>query len=334
MRCVATIGIFDGVHIGHQEIIKAVVRRAKKLSLKSVAITFDPHPLKVLEPKNAPPLLISLKHRLRLIKELGIDSCVVINFTKSFSLLDPETFVKNVLLDKLRVKELYVGENFCLGKARSGDVSFLKEMGKKYGFAVHSVSFIKKNGIIVSSTQIRNLIIKGGLDTASRLLKRSVSVLGTVVKGAALGRELGYPTANINPHHEAIPPAGVYVIKIKLLNKQYSGILNIGKRPTFTTRNAQESEPTIEAHIFDFKGRIYGKDIEVYFVKKIRDESRFSSKEKLISQIRRDEIKARKILGGHMKPKLTEREVPARGGSAYGGNVSLQAEYDPTPRTL
>jgi len=317
MRCVATIGIFDGVHIGHQEIIKAVVRRAKKLSLKSVAITFDPHPLKVLEPKNAPPLLISLKHRLRLIKELGIDSCLVINFTKSFSLLDPETFVKNVLLDKLRVKELYVGENFCLGKARSGDASFLKEMGKKHGFAVHSVSFIKKNRVVVSSTQIRNLIIKGDLDTASRLLKRPVSVLGTVVKGAALGRELGYPTANINPHHEAIPPAGVYVIKIKLLNKQYGGILNIGRRPTLTQllsaragltgRKAQEAEPTIEAHIFDFKGRIYGKDIEVYFVKKIRDESKFSSKEKLISQIRRDEIKARKILGSQMKPKLTER---------------------------
>jgi len=311
MGTVATIGIFDGVHIGHQKIINAVVRRAKKLSLKSVVVTFDPHPMKVLEPKNAPPLLISLKHRLRLLKQMGADKCAVIRFTRRFSLTSPEVFVKKVLVDRLGVKELYIGRNFCLGKGKTGDASFLRQMGQKYGFSVHLVDFVKKDGVIVSSTHIRQLLTEAKLDLAKRLLKRPVSVLGTVVKGAALATELGYPTANIDPHHEAIPPSGVYAVKVVLGEKEYDGVLNIGRRPTFAGAKALQAEPTIEAHIFDFKGDIYGKDLEVYFVKKLRDEKKFPSKEKLVEQIMRDEKKARAILGGHMKPKLTE---PPRSG--------------------
>ena len=291
---VVTIGVFDGLHIGHRTIIKKVVAEAKKSGLSSVLITFDPHPAKVLRPRHDTPSLISLKHRIRLIEELGIDSLLVIKFTGSFSRMSPEKFVKNVLVNRLRVKQLFVGENFYFGAKAGTGVAYLKDIAKRHDFDVTAISAVKADGHIVSSSLIRKFIREGRLRQAERLLGRPVSVLGTIVKGSGIARGLGCPTANINPHHEAIPPRGVYAVRTRFGNKNLRGILNIGFRPTFYA--SRDEEPTIEVHLFSFKGNIYSRDIEVRFVRKIRDERKFASRAKLIKQIERDMESAKSIL--------------------------------------
>ena len=291
---VVTIGVFDGLHIGHRTIIKKVVAEAKKSGLSSVLITFDPHPAKVLRPHHNTPSLISLKHRIRLIEELGIDTLIVIKFTGSFSSMSPEKFVKNVLVGKLMVKRLLVGENFYFGAKADTGVANLRNIAKRHGFEVTVADVIKADGHIVSSSLIRKFIREGRLRQAERLLGRPVSVLGTVVKGSGIAKGLGCPTANINPHHEAIPPRGVYAVRARFGNKNLRGILNIGFRPTFYA--SRDEEPTIEVHLFGFRGNLYNKDIEVYFVRKMRDERKFTSMAKLIKQIERDMARAKSIL--------------------------------------
>ena len=273
---VVTIGIFDGVHKGHQVILRKVVEEAKKLRLKSVAVTFDPHPVKVLSPGAKIPFLISLEHRIKLIKSLGIDNCVVIKFTKKFAKLIPEEFIKYILADKLNIKALVTGENFLFGFREKGDAKLLKRLSKIYNFKFYSVSPLKIEGDYVSSTRIRKAIEKGNLKLASKLLGRPVTILGTVVKGKALGRKIGFPTANIDPHHESIPPSGVYSVDVALEGKLYRGILNIS------------NHNIIEVHIFNFNKNIYGKDIEVIFKQKIRDEKKFNTLQALKRQIQLD----------------------------------------------
>ena len=291
---IVTIGVFDGVHIGHKKIITDVVRRAHAMKLKSVAVTFDPHPFKVLNPRYKIPSLVSLKHRLRLIKELGIDTVAVLNFTKFVARLAPECFVKNILINKLGAKEIIVGENFYFGKGARSGAGALKRIGEDLGLKVRIVKSVKKDGKVVSSSAIRRLITGGKLSAASELLGRSVSVLGTVVGGSRFARVLGYPTANINPHHEVIPPFGVYAVKVRFSNRLYRGMLNIGTQPTFFS--SRDKEPKIEAHIFGFNKRIYGRDIEVLFVKKLRNEKKFTGETGLIRQIRKDEKAAKQIV--------------------------------------
>jgi len=288
----ATIGIFDGVHIGHKKVISWVVKKAKRSNKTSLVITFDPHPDKVINPKQATPLLISLEHRLRLIEELGIDEVLLLKFDNNFSKLSPQDFVKSILVKKIGIKEIVVGEDFAFGKNKAGSISILKRLGRLQGFKVTKISIAKKNRKSVSSTRIRQLILKGKLKKASTLLGRPVSVLGTVKHGTKRGRLLGFPTANIDPHHEAIPPSGVYAVRIKFENRIYNGVLNIGRRPTFY----KDSDPIIEVHIFNFSSSIYNEELEIEFVKKIRKEKRFPNKEALINQIRLDESKAKRIL--------------------------------------
>jgi len=273
---VVTIGIFDGVHKGHQMILRKVMKEARKLRLKSVAVTFDPHPVKVLYPGAKIPFLISLEHRIKLIKSLGIDNCVVIKFTKEFAKLSPEEFIKYILADKLNIKALVTGEDFLFGFKEKGDARLLKRLSKVYNFKFYSVSPLKIEGERVSSTRIRKAIEKGDLKLASKLLGRPVTVLGTVVKGKAFGRKIGFPTANINPRHESIPPSGVYSVDVALEGKLYRGILNI------STHNI------VEVHIFNFNKNIYGKDIEVIFKQKIRNEKKFNSLQALKRQIQLD----------------------------------------------
>ncbi|MFH0771013.1 MAG: bifunctional riboflavin kinase/FAD synthetase [Candidatus Omnitrophota bacterium] len=292
MRTVAAIGIFDGVHIGHKKIIKTIVRLARKSGSRSVVITFDPHPLKVLNPRKPVPLIMSTSHRVRLIRDLGVDDCYVIRFNKKFSFLDPEAFVKKTLMGKFNVSDVCVGDNFVFGKGNAGNVVLLRRLGEAYGFKVKAVSLAKVSGKTVSSTLVRNLIINGKLKEASRLLGRPIAIFGTVIGGLERGRSLGYPTANINPHHEAIPPSGIYAVWINLRGRKYGGALFIGHRPTFG-----EKEPVVEVHIFNFNAQIYGEDIEVTFVKRLRGVRKFSDKQKLIKQIGNDDIMARKILG-------------------------------------
>ncbi len=290
-KTIAAIGIFDGVHLGHRAIIKSAVRRARTIKGKSVVITFHPHPLKVLQPDRPIPLLMSTAHRLRLIGELGVDSCLLLKFNKRFSNFQPRDFVKKILVEELKVSEVYIGSDFIFGKNGVGNAILLKKFGRCYGFQVKIMPMIKIKGRVVSSTAIRNLIMKGKLNEALELLGRPVTVFGTVVKGARRGKLLGYPTANINPHHEAIPPSGVYAVWVRLKNRRYGGALYIGTRPTF-----EETEPVIEVYIFNFRKLIYGEDVEIIFVKKTRGDRKFRTQQKLVEQIKKDGLNVRRIL--------------------------------------
>lgn len=292
---VVTIGVFDGVHIGHRAVIKKVVQRAQAIGEIGVAVTFDPHPMTILSTGHFVPSLISLKHRIRLIKDLGIDKVQVINFDKRIAKMLPEKFVKDIVIKKLNAKEIFVGEDFCFGAGAQADAKALKEIGRAYGLKVSIVKHVKKDGAIVSSSIIRKFVIKGEIDMASRLLGRPYSILGTVVGGAKLARILGYPTANLNPHHEAVPPNGVYAVKVKFNGKFFKGVMNIGVRPTFYD-HGHDKEPSIEVHIFGFHGSIYGKDLEILFVKRIRAEKKFNTIDSLIEQVRKDEKAAKGLL--------------------------------------
>jgi len=290
-KTVIAIGVFDGVHRGHRVIIKRAVSLAHRAGLKALILTFDPHPYHALHPHLRPPRIMSLDHRLKFFKELGVDICVVIRFDRRFSRLTAEGFAKYVLSEKLNAKKVIVGENFAFGSGKKGTKMALKKYGKRYNFSVECIKPVKARKRIISSSYIRRLITEGKLKNAARLLGRPVSVLGTVTRGDSRGRIIGFPTANINPHHEVIPPSGVYSVNIRLQYKAFNGILNIGKCPTF--KSNIDTEPTIEVHIFDFERDIYGCDLEILFVKKIRDEKCFSTREALVGQIRKDERRVR-----------------------------------------
>lgn len=292
---IVTVGVFDGVHVGHAHLLKNMVRRAKALGAKSVVLTFDPHPLKVLNKSSEAPSLISLKHRVRLIEREGVDYLVMLRFTRSASRIPPEEFIKKILVDGLSLKEIYVGENFYFGKGAKAGVDTLRNFGMIFDFKVRVIKPVKVDRKVVSSSSIRSLILKGKIGKARKFLGRPVTILGTVVSGFSRGRELGFPTANVNPHHEVIPPAGVYAVKVNYRGRLLNGVLNIGVRPTFF-RGGKDIEPTTEVHIFDFDKKIYGEDIELVFVKKIRDEMKFKTKDDLASEIRRDVSAARAIL--------------------------------------
>ena len=284
---VVTIGIFDGIHRGHRKVLKQLKKRAGDLKVKSCVLTFDPHPARILHPHKTPPMLISTKHKLNLLATEGVDITILVNFTKEFANRKPASFVKEILVKKLDVKELLVGDKFSFGKKRTGNIRKLKKLGRNLGFKVRTISPLKVQGKVISSTLIRKLIMKGSLNRAKTLLGRGVAILGTVTRGSRRGRILGFPTANLDLHHEAIPPSGVYIVKVKLGDRKYRGILNIGFRPTFVTKG-WEKEPTAEVHIFGFHKSIYGKDVEVIFLKRVRRERKFKNKEHLRLRIEKD----------------------------------------------
>ena len=291
-RFVITIGVFDGVHRAHQRIIKKLVKKAKARRLSSALITFNPHPANALSSSKKVPQLTSLEHRLRLLEGMGVDYVIVLRFSEEFARMSAADFIQKII-GKIPAHEVIVGSNFFFGRKKRGSLKDLKRFSAIYGYKVDSVRTLKSSGRAISSTWIRGLILEGRLKRASKLLSRPVAVLGTVIKGSKRGRILGYRTANIDPHHEAIPPSGVYAVKIRLGNRVYNGILNIGIRPTF---GSPDTEPTIEAHIFGFNKRIYGRDLEIAFVRKIREEKRFENMERLRRAIERDEERALRIL--------------------------------------
>lgn len=294
-RSVVTIGVFDGVHMGHQAVIKKIVDRAKAIGAMSIAVTFDPHPLKVLGAGRLVPSLMSLKHRVNLIKGLGVDKVVVIKFDKRLSGMEPGVFIKNIIQKELNAAELFVGEDFCFGKGAGADMKALKRIGETSGLKARSVKAVRRNGRTISSSEIRRLVVAGKIKEASGLLGRPFSILGTVVSGAKLARVLGYPTANINPHHEAMPPSGVYAVRVKFKGRFFNGVMNIGVRPTFYNHGRDE-EPSIEVHIFGFHGRIYGRDLEIIFDAKLRNEIRFKTIDSLVAQIKDDALRAQLLL--------------------------------------
>lgn len=290
-----TIGVFDGVHRAHQKIAKALLKKARKRHLSTLFVTFNPHPANVLMPSKKVPLLISLEHRLRLLDEIGFDYAILLRFDKKFSRMSAADFVTKIL-GRIHINEIFIGSNFFFGKNKKDSLKSLKRFSRIYKYRINVIPALKSSGKIISSTRIRSLILKGNLKKASKLLSRPVTVLGTVIKGHKRGRIIGFPTANIDPHHEAIPPSGVYAVRIKFGNKSYKGILNIGVRPTFRKGISGEREPTIEVHIFDFNKFIYGKELAIIFAAKIREERKFKDSRRLREQIERDEIRAKRIL--------------------------------------
>ncbi|MBN1870724.1 MAG: bifunctional riboflavin kinase/FAD synthetase [Candidatus Omnitrophica bacterium] len=292
-NAVLAIGVFDGLHLGHQKLIKAAVKKAKKMRVPAVVMTFFPHPVQVLHPNCYLPFIVSLSHRLRLIKQLGVKACLVIPFTKKISQLTAGQFVKKYLIRLFCPQEVYVGADFCFGKNRQGTVSYLMNAGQKYGFKVNAVAPVKAGNRKIGSSSIRHLIMRGRLNEASRLLGRNVSLMGKVVKGEGRGKSLGFPTANIFPENEMILPVGVYAVRVKTGHRMYKGMANVGRRPSF---KKNKNHINIEIHIFEFKKSLYGKEISVEFIKKIRNEKFFKSPQELTDQLARDTVTCKTIL--------------------------------------
>lgn len=286
-----TIGNFDGVHRGHQALFQRVKYWAKELNGQSVVITFSPHPIEVLFPAKALSFITSHEQKLELIASCGIDATIVVPFSREFSHISAREFVEDILVDKLGIKAIVVGYDYRFGHSREGDIDFLRQMGAEHGFSVDTVSGVRMNDTVVSSTVIRQRIIQGNIREANEFLGRPFEVSGTVITGKKRGAGLGFPTANIWMPRQASPRTGVYVVEAVIEGKTYGGAANLGYNPTFG-----DSDFCLEVHIFDFNRNIYGKPITVRFLDRLRDEKRFSGPDELIEQIRKDVLEARKTL--------------------------------------
>ncbi|MBN1918534.1 MAG: bifunctional riboflavin kinase/FAD synthetase [Verrucomicrobia bacterium] len=298
---VVTIGTFDGVHVGHQAILQRVVETARARDAASVVITFEPHPRVVLGRPEEGLLLTSAAHKLQLIAAQGVDLCVVVRFDRTLADIDAEAFVRDLLAGRFRLQAVVIGATSRFGKNASGDARFLQQCGVGMGFDVEVVEPVRVDDMIVNSTVIRTLVQGGELDQAAAFLGRPFSLLGTVVQGATRGRRIGYPTANLDPTNEVVPPCGVYVVRVRLggrdrlAGRELGGVLNVGLRPTF--EDPDQVSRAIEVHILDFDELIYGRELEVIFCRKLREERRFESVELLREQIRRDVLDTREVLG-------------------------------------
>jgi riboflavin kinase / FMN adenylyltransferase len=290
-KSVVTLGNFDGLHLGHQELIGKVIARAREIGAASVVVTFRPHPLKILAPEKCPPLISIYEEKIRLFEKLGIDVLVKIPFTRDFAKMSPEDFVKNILCDALGAKEIFVGYNYRFGRGREGTIATLKTLGEKFDFSVREVEQVSLKGEVISSTKIRHLLSDGEVEHAARLLGRTYAITGIVVRGDGRGKGLGFPTANIAPKHSIVPADGVYAVRLFVRDKFYDGIANIGLRPTFG-----KNVLAIEVHIFEFNEDIYGEEISLYFVGRIRKERKFAAAADLIKQIHADIETARQML--------------------------------------
>ncbi len=285
------IGVFDGVHRGHQKILRSTVRWARRRRLEAVCLTFEPHPVRVLSPRTAPRSLQALNQRVWHIRRFGPDRCLVIRFTRSLSRLSPESFVQNFLVGFLGAKVLCVGPDFRFGKGGAGNVRNLRAWAGRYGYRLVVVLPVRAGGEIVSSTRLRHFIITGDLGRAARFLGRPVSLYGKVVKGKGRGRKMGFPTVNLALGHETLPPSGVYAARARSGERIYPAVLHIGPRPTFG-----ESKIHVEAHLLNIRNSFYGKELEIFIHSKIRPVKSFSSAEGLKARIRRDIARTRSIL--------------------------------------
>ncbi|MBA4388026.1 MAG: hypothetical protein C0404_08600 [Verrucomicrobia bacterium] len=286
-------GFFDGLHRGHLQVVRTAVAQAGRAGGSAWVLTFDPHPMKVLHPEIAPPLLTSHRHKLLLLEGTGIHGCLVMQFTHRLAQLAPTEFASQLALVIPPVKGIVVGENWRFGRKGKGDPALLSKLCRGMGLSVRVVKPVLLDGAVISSTRIREAIIRGELAAAAKMLGRPFSLLGTVVRGLGIGTGLGFPTANLDPHNEVLPPMGVYAVEAMLGRRRYRGVVSIGLRPT-VVRSA--TKPVVELHIFDFHEQLYGKDIEVSFVKYLRPEKKFDSEEELKQQIAADVAAARGLL--------------------------------------
>ncbi len=292
-NAVVTIGNFDGVHLGHQALFHEVIEKADAIGGTSVAITFEPHPIRVLKGNGDPPLLTRFEQKVELIARSGIAELVCIPFTNEFASLPPEAFVRDILLRIIGMKAIVTGKDYTFGKNRSGNIELLQSLAAQYGFEVIVSDWILHSGEErISSTKIREYILAGDMGAARKMLGRHYQISGTVITGRNRGaRLLGFPTANIALHDEVCPKTGVYAVTVECLDKVFWGVANIGYSPTF-----DDNVFTIEIHILDFHNDIYGKNIRVNVVERIRDEQKFASLNELTDQIRKDIQVARNIL--------------------------------------
>ncbi len=289
---IVTIGNFDGVHLAHQKIFKRVVIEADNENRKSIVITFDPHPKKVLHPERRPFFLItSLDEKLRLIADMGIDAVVLIRFSLEVANITAAEFVKNILYDRLHIKKIFIGHDYSFGRGKEGNEEYLKSSGNRLGFEVEVINAIRADGITVSSTTTRNAILDGNVKLAARLLGRPYNLGGTVIKGYQRGAGIGFPTANIEPDKVLIPGSGVYAVIAEMEGSSHPSVVNIGFNPTFGN-----DKLSVETHVLDFKGNIAGKSLNLLFVDRIRDERKFESVERLAEQIKKDIDQAKEIL--------------------------------------
>jgi riboflavin kinase/FMN adenylyltransferase len=284
------IGVFDGVHLGHQAVISTSARHAKEVVGTPVVVTFDPHPAKVLRPNDAPHLLTATQHKIALIRDLGVAHLLVLHFDRQFAATAPEEFVRQLVSHSRPLREICVGHEWSFGKGRVGNLALLKELGATYDFNVIGVQAVAVNGEVVSSTAIRRAVADGDLIKATQMLGREYTILGTVKAGAKLGRQLGFPTANVSAHSEQFPPNGVYVAEARLAGTLYRGVANLGYRPTV---NAGQVERLLELHLFELNKDIYDEEIEVRFLRYLRPEQKFENVDALAAQIARDVKSAR-----------------------------------------
>ena len=282
--CVA-IGVFDGVHLGHQQVIRQTLADAEQHEALAVVVTFDQHPNSIVAADRVPPLIYSLPQKLRAIAGLGMDATWLIHFDEPFSRQSGEAFVRGMARDFGHLHSICVGSDFTFGHRRSGNVGLLKALGAELRFAVHGIAALSLDGQPVSSTRIREAVRAGQFDTAGQMLGRGYSLGGQVVKGGQLGRKLGYPTANLDARGLVLPPNGVYAVHANANGKLFRAVLNIGVRPTVSSGAVL---PGVEAHLLEFQGDLYGEELEITFVGKLRDEQKFPSVEALKEQIARD----------------------------------------------
>jgi riboflavin kinase/FMN adenylyltransferase len=289
------IGVFDGVHRGHQAVISTSASHARSANGTAVIVTFNPHPEKVLRPKSAPHLLTATQHKIALIRDLGVQHLLVINFNKQFAATPPEDFVEQLVTHSRPLREICVGHEWSFGKNRRGNLDLLKKLGAHFDFDVIGIRPVTINGMVVSSTAIRQAVEKGDLATAADLLGREYTILGTVTRGDDLGKKLGFPTANLSAHNEQFPPNGVYLAEAGLEGALYRGVVNLGYRPTISSN---QSNRVLEIHLLDFHRDIYDHDLEVRFLRYLRPEKKFESLDALVRQIDLDVRQARELCAG------------------------------------
>jgi riboflavin kinase/FMN adenylyltransferase len=284
--CVATIGNFDGMHVGHQKIVRTVVERARELGRPSAVITFQPHPLSIVAPDRVPKQILTLAQKEELLREMGVDAMLVVPFSHEFSRWTADRFIEEFLVSALQVHEVRIGRDFCFGAGREGNLARLSAAGERHNFAVMGVDDVKIRGIRVSSSIVRDAIAKGALRIVAEALGRTYFIDGRVATGRRLGRKMGFPTVNVDSANDLFPAGGVFVTtcRFESFSRSFEGVTNIGVRPTLYENYAT----TIESHILDFDSNVYGDTVRLYFHMLLRREQQFRSALELTNQIRQD----------------------------------------------
>ncbi len=293
-KSVITLGTFDGLHLGHQQIVDKVIQKSRKSGGRSFLITFDPHPRKVIPGRNDVKILSTLDEKEVILKKLGLENLFVINFTTEFSKQSPEEFVKKYLVDGIGLQEIVIGHDHHFGKERDGNFELLQNLGRKFNFTVTLIPEFSVEGETVSSTKIRKALLAGDVLKAGKMLGRNYSFKGKIVRGDGRGRKLGFPTANLSTGNEdkLIPAKGIYAAECIVENEKHFGLLSLGSRPTFH----KDGDIIPEFYIFDFDRDIYDKIMQVNLVERIRDEEKYNSVDELIIQMKKDEVKGKEIL--------------------------------------